>query len=243
MRIIKLNAIDSTNAFMKELGTVETLKDFTVVITKYQTQGRGQMGTIWQSHEGKNLTFSVFKNVSFLHPDNTFFLSIVASLAVVKTLKGFNIPRLKIKWPNDILSENKKICGILIENVMSNNQLKGTIIGIGLNVNQKDFNNLPQASSLLLISGRVFNLDELLEGIIANLKHYFSFLKNGKHDSLLSKYENNLFRKNKPSTFKDENGELFTGLIKGISDSGCLKILLEDNICKEFELKQVSLLY
>ena len=243
MRIIKLNAIDSTNAFMKELGTVETLKDFTVVITKYQTQGRGQMGTIWQSHEGKNLTFSVFKNVSFLHPDNTFFLSIVASLAVVKTLKGFNIPRLKIKWPNDILSDNKKICGILIENVMSNNQLKGTIIGIGLNVNQKDFNNLPQASSLLLISGRVFNLDELLEGIIANLKHYFSFLKNGKHDSLLSKYENNLFRKNKPSTFKDENGELFTGLIKGISDSGCLKILLEDNICKEFELKQVSLLY
>ena len=181
--------------------------------------------------------------MSFLHPDNTFFLSIVASLAVVKTLKGFNIPRLKIKWPNDILSENKKICGILIENVMSNNQLKGTIIGIGLNVNQKDFNNLPQASSLLLISGRVFNLDELLEGIIANLKHYFSFLKNGKHDSLLSKYENNLFRKNKPSTFKDENGELFTGLIKGISDSGCLKILLEDNICKEFELKQVSLLY
>ena len=243
MRIIKLNAIDSTNTFMKELGTVETLKDYTVVTAKYQTQGRGQMGTVWQSFEGKNLMFSVFKNVSFLHPEHTFFISIVASLSVLKTLKGFNMPRLKIKWPNDILSENKKICGILIENVMSNNQLKGTIIGIGLNVNQTEFNNLPQASSLLLISGRVFNLEELMENIVINMRHYFSFLKNGKRELLLSKYENNLFRKNKPSTFKDEKGELFTGFIQGISESGCLKIILEDNVTKEYELKQVSLLY
>ena len=243
MRIIKLNAIESTNAFLRQLGTVEKLDDYTIVTTKFQSEGRGQMGTVWQSQEGKNLMFSVYKNVSFLNSDHVFFLSIVVSLALVKTLKRFNIPKLKVKWPNDILSEDKKVCGVLIENVVSNNQLKGTIIGVGLNVNQTEFQNLPQASSLLLISGKVHNLDELLDSVISQMRHYFSLLKNKKYEVLLSKYENLLFRKGKASTFRDTNGDLFTGIIQGVTQYGSLKILLEDNISKEFDLKQVSLLY
>lgn len=242
-RIIKLNAIDSTNAFIKQLSMTEKLEDYTVVMAKYQTKGKGQLGTTWQSQDGKNLMFSVFKKVPFISSEHAFFLSIVTALAIVKTLKGFNIPKLKVKWPNDILSENKKICGILIENVLYNNQIKETIVGIGLNVNQTEFENLPQASSLLLISGRVYATEELLHGIIKNLKHYFSFLKNGKHDTLLSKYENLLFRKDKASTFKSTDGNMFTGLIQGVTQAGSLKILLEDNVYKEFELKEVSLLY
>ncbi|HPF96946.1 MAG: biotin--[acetyl-CoA-carboxylase] ligase [Flavobacteriaceae bacterium] len=242
-RIIKLNAIDSTNAYIRQMNMEEKLDDYTVVMTKFQTQGRGQLGTVWHSQEGKNLMFSVFKRIPFVPSEHAFYLSIVTALAIVKTLKGFNIPKLKVKWPNDILSENKKICGILIENVLYNNQMKETIIGIGLNVNQTEFENLPQASSLLLISGRVHDTEELLHSIIKNLKHYFSFIKQGKYESLLSKYENLLFRKDKPSTFKSADGTLFTGLIQGITQTGSLKILLEDNVCKEFELKQVSLLY
>lgn len=243
MHVIKLNAIDSTNAYLRQLGSVEDLKDYTVATAKFQSMGRGQMGTVWQSQNGKNLMFSVFKNVSFLSSDNVFFLSIVTALAITKTLKSFHIPKLKIKWPNDILSEDKKVCGVLIENVLNNNRLKGTIIGVGLNVNQTEFNNLPQASSLLAISGKVYNLDELLVSIITNMRHYFSLLKNEKHDILLSKYENLLFRKDKASTFKAENGDLFTGIIEGVNQAGSLKVLLEDGISKEFDLKQVSLLY
>lgn len=243
MRIIKLNAIDSTNAYLRQLGNKEDLRDYTIVSAKYQTNGRGQMGTVWHSQTGKNLMFSVFKNVSFLSSDNVFFLSIVSALAITKTLREFNISRLKIKWPNDILSEDKKVCGVLIENVLSNNKLKGTIIGIGLNVNQTEFENLPQASSLLLISGKVYNLDELLVSIVTNMKFYFSLLKNEKYGVLLSKYENLLFRKGKASTFRDIKGDQFTGIIEGVSQAGSLKILLEDEVSKEFDLKEVTLLF
>ena len=243
MRIIKLNAIDSTNVFMRQLSTAEKLKDYTIVATKLQTEGKGQMGTVWQSQKGKNLMFSVFKDVSFLHSDYAFFISIVSALSVVTALKRFNIPKLKVKWPNDILSEEKKVCGILIENVLSNNQIKESIIGIGLNVNQTEFQDLPQASSLLLISGKVYNLDELLDSIISQMKHYLSLLKNEKYSELLLEYETLLFRKEKPSTFKDTNENLFTGIIQGITLSGSLKILLEDDILKTFDLKEVSLLY
>ena len=243
MPIIKLNAIDSTNSYLKQLSNKGKLDDYTVVVTKYQTNGRGQMGSEWHSQDSKNLMFSVFKDVSFLNLNSTFFLSLVSSLAIVRTLDQFMIPKLKVKWPNDILSESKKICGVLIENVIKKDQVKGTIIGIGLNVNQTEFKELPQASSLLLLTGIVYNTDELLKVIIKNLKYYFSYLKKNNHKFLIQEYEKLLFRKDKPSTFKSFTGEIFSGIIQGISPNGNLIVLLEDNILKEFDLKEVSLLY
>ena len=108
MRIIKLNAIDSTNSFLKELSGLEVVEDYTVVTADFQTQGRGQMGTVWNSNKGENLMFSVFKDVSFLKFDDHFNISMVVAIALVRTLEQFNIPKLSIKWPNDILSEGKK---------------------------------------------------------------------------------------------------------------------------------------
>src|SRR5690606_11483476 len=157
MRIIKLDAIDSTNSYLRRLSMEETLEDYTVVMTKYQTQGKGQMGTIWHSEKSKNLMFSVFKDTSNLHIEYPFFISMATSLALLKTLRKFSTPKLSIKWPNDILSEDKKICGILIENVIKQNTLSNTIIGIGLNVNQTEFKNLLKASSLKLTTGKVFH--------------------------------------------------------------------------------------
>ena len=133
MPIIKLDATDSTNSYLRKLSTVETVLDFTIVTAKYQTEGRGQMGTIWSSETSKNLTFSVFKDVSNMNLDFPFFISIVTSLAIIRTLETFSLPKLSIKWPNDILSEDKKVCGILIENVIKNNNINASIIGIGLN--------------------------------------------------------------------------------------------------------------
>jgi len=221
----------------------ETLEDYTVVMTKYQTQGKGQMGTIWHSEKSKNLMFSVFKDTSNLHIEYPFFISMATSLALLKTLRKFSTPKLSIKWPNDILSEDKKICGILIENVIKQNTLSNTIIGIGLNVNQTEFENLLKASSLKLMTGKVFHLDEVLQAILKNLKHYFKMLKNNEFELLKEEYEAALFRKDKPSTFKDAQGRVFTGFIKNVSLSGNLQVLLEDNIIKEFELKEIMLLY
>ncbi|MFG6685558.1 biotin--[acetyl-CoA-carboxylase] ligase [Mariniflexile sp. HNIBRBA6329] len=243
MHIIKLNAIDSTNSYLKAHCLNELVADYTAVITKNQTNGRGQMGTVWESQSSKNLTFSVYKDVSSFNVEYPFYISMVVSLALLKTLQFFSISKLSVKWPNDILSENKKICGILIENVVKQSKFSSSIIGIGLNVNQVEFDNLPKASSLKLITGRVYDLDEVSSIIIKNLKHYFNILKRGHLDVLKEKYEASLFRKNKPSTFQDAEGLMFSGIIKGVSDYGNLQILLEDDIIKEFDLKTVTLLY
>jgi len=243
MHIIKLNAIDSTNTYLKKISSKEEMDDYTVVITKHQTQGRGQMGTIWDSEKGKSLMCSVFKGCSSVSIKNQFFISIVTSLAIIKVLQSFSVSKIRIKWPNDILSENKKLCGILIENVIKNNSLEASIIGIGLNVNQTEFDNLPNASSLRIITGTVFDLDELLQLILKNLKYYFSILEKGHLKVLKNEYENLLFRKNKPSTFKNQQGFVFAGFIKGINEIGQLQIILEDEVLKEFDLKEIQLLY
>ncbi|MDO5977925.1 biotin--[acetyl-CoA-carboxylase] ligase [Flavivirga spongiicola] len=243
MLIVKLNAIDSTNSYLRKLSAEETVDDYTTVIAKKQTQGRGQMGTVWSSQASKNLTFSVFKDVSQLHLEHPFYISIITSLALLKTLQFFSISRLSVKWPNDILSEDKKICGILIENVIKQNKINASVIGIGLNVNQTKFENLPKASSLKMISGKIFDLDEIVHVILKNLKYYFLLLKKGQYDVLKEDYEAYLFRKNKPSTFKDKEGTVFSGFIEGISESGNLQVLLEDDIIKEFDLKAITLLY
>lgn len=243
MHIIKLNAIDSTNSYLRQLSVTEAIEDFTVVVANYQTHGRGQMGTQWDSQASKNLMVSVFKDVSYLDLESHYYISKVVSLSILEALKTFNIKNLKVKWPNDILSENKKIGGILIENVIKQNKLSATIIGFGININQTEFDHLPQASSMRLISGRVYALEEVLQVIMVKLQHNFKILEKNKFETLKKAYEKHLFRKDKPSTFKDAKGQLFSGYIKGVSNSGNLQVLVEDDIIKEFDLKTITMLY
>jgi BirA family biotin operon repressor/biotin-[acetyl-CoA-carboxylase] ligase len=243
MRIIKLNAIDSTNSYLRRLSNEENLEDYTIVTAEYQTHGKGQMGTIWSSESSRNLMFSVFKDTTKFRLEYPFLISMVTSLAVIKALQSFSISKLSIKWPNDILSEDKKICGILIENVIKQQSLGNTIIGVGLNVNQTEFINLPKASSLKLITGNVYDLEEVLYEVIKSLKYYFGVLKRADYEGIKTAYEAYLFRKNKPSTFKDNKGLVFSGYIKSVTLSGNLQVLLEDEIIKEFDLKEVALMY
>ena len=243
MRIIKLSAIGSTNTFLRQISSAEPIEDYTVVVAEHQTDGRGQMGADWIVQGGKNLTFSVFKEVSFLPLENHFFISIAVSLSVISVLNRLKILKTYIKWPNDILAENKKVCGILIENVIKNNKLTASIIGIGLNVNQAEFANLPKASSLLKLKGKSFSVEEILHQIIEELQHNFKKLRNKEFSSLKEAYENQLFRKGKPSTFKDSQENLFSGYIQGVSKDGNLRVLLEDDIVLEYDLKEIQLLY
>lgn len=242
MQLIKLNATDSTNAYLKELLLTGILVDFTVVMAHEQLKGRGQMGTSWVSEPGKNLTFSVLNKSVGLEVGAQFLLNMAVSLAIYNTLFKLQVPDLKIKWPNDIMSGHSKICGILIENILSGQQIQASIIGIGLNVNQLVFPNLPNVSSLKLLLGKTLPLEELLHKIVDNLK---ALLKEKINDEnyLFSHYEELLFRKDKPSTFKNKEGEMFMGFIKGVTKGGKLLILLEDDILQEFDLKEVRLLF
>ena len=243
MRIIKVDAIESTNTFLRDLIRSTSVEAFTTVSAREQTAGRGQMGTIWKSKAGENLTCSVFVPMKGFALSSQFYISMAVALAISKTLQSLLIPKIKIKWPNDILSDKQKVCGILIENIVAHGQLTGVIVGIGLNVNQIDFEGLPQASSLKLITGKFFNIDELTMVMLDNLKKYIELLTANEFDALHKAYEALLFRKNKPSTFQDVKGESFVGIICNVSPSGKLNVLLEDEIVQEFDLKQIKLRY
>ena len=243
MHIIKLNATDSTNSYLRRLSMNERLEDYTVVVANHQSEGRGMMGTVWQSESSKNLTFSVFKNVDFLQFDLQFYISMCVSLSVADVLNEYHLKQVKIKWPNDILSEQQKLSGILIENIVKNNQLKSTIIGIGLNVNQSEFDNLPNANSIKNVIGKPIDLDEILNSLLNSLKKRFSDLEKGRLEKIRQKYQMSLFRMDKPSTFKNLQDEIFTGYIKGVTETGQLRVLVEDNQIKIYDLKEISLLY
>jgi len=242
LKIRKLNATDSTNSYLKELAKKLTLQNFTTVVTKNQTSGRGQVDNEWVSENGKNLLFSTFTIINDLKISQQKYLNFAVSLAVFNTLKNFKIPKLSIKWPNDIMSADKKICGILIENVLKNQTIYSSVIGIGLNVNQTIFSDdLPNATSLKKILKKELDLDILLDSVLKNLKETISLLNQQKYTILENNYLHVLYKKNIPTLFKNNNRDvLFMGIIKSISKDGKLQILLENETLQEFGIKEIS---
>ena len=242
MKLIKLDAIDSTNEFLKGLSAQQDLENFTVVTAENQTKGKGQRGTIWNSEVGKNLIMSVLVR-DFLTDINAIFnLNIAFSLAVIAALKKKNIPDLSIKWPNDILSANKKIGGILIENSIKSDAAILSIVGLGLNVNQTNFEGLPKASSLSIVIGQNLDKEELLSEIMANLeKNVAESLQNPTN--LRQQYVDLIYKKEIPMPFMNQNNKKFMGIIQGISPIGRLLVLLVDDSVVEFDIKEVQMLY
>jgi BirA family biotin operon repressor/biotin-[acetyl-CoA-carboxylase] ligase len=225
------------------MASSSTVENFTVVVTENQIKGRGQQGSTWESEVGKNLIFSVFVVFDALNVLDKKYLSYAVSLAVFEVLQQENIPRIAIKWPNDILSANKKIGGILIENSLKGSKISSSVIGIGLNVNQTRFSStLEKASSLKLTSNRTFNLEQLLEDMVVSLQSKIALLNTKDFSSLESSYLRVLYKKNTPTMFKDRKGALFMGIIRGISMDGKLQVELEDEMLREFGIKEISLL-
>lgn len=245
MHIIKLNAIPSTNTFLKELSNTKKLINFTTVVTENQSNGKGQRGNVWLSETGKNLTFSTLIKDFSISQFSPFLLNIIVPVSIIQVLEKYDVNNLKVKWPNDILAESKKIGGILIENTFKKNNQIESVIGIGLNVNQTDFENLPKASSILLATGQYKNREELLEKIVSQIELNYQDLLNGnKQESFFwNFYHQNLFRKDIPSVFEKPNGEKFQGIIKKVTKEGKLEILLENDTLCNFDIKEVSLLY
>ena len=243
MEIIKLNATNSTNTYLKNLLKEKQVKDLSCIWALSQTQGRGQQGAKWISEPGKNLTFSVLKKFENLSSEYHFLLNMEVSLAIFRALKKLYIPDLAVKWANDILSSKKKICGILIENTLHKEQISSSIIGIGVTVNQVFFNDLPNVSSLQKIMGHPFDLEEVLLLICQELEVSLKSLSPTRFETMLDEYHTHLFRKDKPSTFEYPNGERFMGYIRGVSHNGQLQVEQEDALMSSFSLKEIKLLY
>ena len=243
MELIKLSATDSTNDYLKELASKHVLQNYTVVTTNHQMMGRGQMGATWISEPGKNLTFSLLLYDALDNIDSIFSLNIAVATAIIEVLKNENIPDLKIKWPNDIMSANKKVGGILIENIIKSATDIQSIIGIGINVNQRNFEGLPQASSLCLATGRFYNCDELLVKIVEKIKLNVVQISEGKASDIWESYRNLLFKKGLPMPFENQEKQRFMGIIQGVNQTGQLELLLEDDSVQVYGIKEIQMLY
>jgi BirA family biotin operon repressor/biotin-[acetyl-CoA-carboxylase] ligase len=242
MPLIKLDAIDSTNDFLKQLFKESTVEDYAIVIANEQTKGKGQMGAKWISEPGKNLTMSILVKDVQLKNQNIYDFNIAVALSVFKVLKNIQIPNVAIKWPNDIMADSKKVAGILIENILKPNGSFTSIVGVGLNLNQTYFENLPQATSLKCISGKNYEQEDLAILIKESLEANRIIL-NKNPESLWKDYHENLYKREYPSPFEDINGNRFMGIIKKVTREGKLEVKLENDLIKYFEVKELKMLH
>ena len=203
---------NSTNTLLKELIAKGQEPDF--IYAGYQTAGRGQTGNSWESEKGKNLICSIL-----LPPNkNLYFLNIAVSVAI---LRLFDEP-LTIKWPNDIYWKDKKLAGILLENAIIGNEVKYTIAGIGLNVNQTEFvSDAPNPVSLKQISGKEYAIDSLMQDLLEAVHTVL----NEPEEAVWSEYKAHLYRREGYWSFADQNGT-FEAQIEDVLPSG--EIVLRD---------------
>jgi BirA family biotin operon repressor/biotin-[acetyl-CoA-carboxylase] ligase len=185
---------------------------------------------------------SVFIDNFFTNNNQVFDINIVVTHSIIQALEIFKIPELSIKWPNDILSYNKKIGGILIENSFKSNGTINSIIGLGLNVNQINFENLPKASSMAVICKTSFDKQEVLFMIVEKIKQNSSlWIQNS--EVMRTSFTNRLFKIGVPMPFSDQKNQKFMGIIQGVSVIGKLEVLLEDNSVSEYGIKEIEMLY
>lgn len=239
------DSIDSTNSEARRQLPVNA--KMSVYAAKFQTAGRGQRGNKWSSAAGQNLTFSVLLNLA--HPQmpdlavqDQFLLSIVASLSVSDLLQKLNI-RNSIKWPNDIYIGRRKVCGMLIENIVGNAGLEHSIIGIGLNLNQTEFPpELVNPTSVLVCSGLKTVPEEVLDDFLDIFSGYMPYLSDIEGiNEIRNKYVSRLFGLGVSREYHDclRNVD-FTGTIKGISEEGLLLMEMPDKTVTNYSFKEVS---
>ena len=211
-----------------------------IVVTDFQTQGKGQRGSLWLSEKGKNLLFSLLLKPHFLKATDVYLLNIIIGLAIRSTLvelvRGGDIC---LKWPNDVYVDGNKIAGILIETSLQRNSIQDAVVGIGLNVNQSHFSNL-LATSLKIITGKTFNLYEVLEKILVQIEDYYHLLRAEEKGKILHEYHKAMLWKGELHTFQARDKKI-EGVILGVNSTGNLVIDCNGSQ-KVFGVKEITFL-
>jgi BirA family transcriptional regulator, biotin operon repressor / biotin---[acetyl-CoA-carboxylase] ligase len=226
--LIFLPNVDSTNSYAMLLLKNVKPKEGTVIYAGSQTHGRGQRSKLWSSEPGRNLTMSVILFPSFLELKNQRFLYQISALACYDTIAAFLKQGqfdIKIKWPNDILVNSKKVCGILIENNVIENKISSAVVGLGINVNQKSFDEHLNAVSLGLCCGCDIEPKEIMIAFCNALSQYYKLLKSGKTKQIQGQYQSLMFGLNEWREFSFY-GKSSIMKVNGTAPSGLL--LLED---------------
>ena len=234
-----LPSCHSTNTVASELIRNQEAVNGLIVITNEQTAGRGQQGNTWLSTANLNLTFSAIFFPSTYFITDSFYLNIVSSLAVAKTMEEF-IPsnkQVSVKWPNDVYIGNKKVSGILIENTLRADKINSVVMGIGINVNQPEF-EYTTATSMLHESDRAFSLQEVLDRLCEHIETLYLKLNAGLKHELLNLYQSKLYALNTLHAYQDEDGD-FMGYMRGVEENGTLLMEKESGTKREYQFKEV----
>ncbi|MDR3652538.1 MAG: biotin--[acetyl-CoA-carboxylase] ligase [Paludibacter sp.] len=227
---------NSTNALLWEMMREKSLPEGFTVRTDFQTAGKGQIGNSWESEAGMNLLFSVVLYPQRIPIDNQFLLSQLVSLGIKETLDEY-ADNIAVKWPNDIYWNDKKLCGILIENSLQGDKIKTSIVGIGLNVNQKKFiSDAPNPVSLLQITGKRQNRKALQEKIRQKILKLYTEMEVEK---IHSDYAKALYRKSGIHVFTADDLS-FRAKIISVYPDGRLELETESGERKGFYFKEVQ---
>ena len=222
MKEIHFTEIDSTNLYLKK--HYAELDDLDIVDAKHQSAGRGRMARVWEDSSGENLLFSVLIKDKNLFPEFSS-LSLLAASSIMNTIKSLGINGVSVKWPNDVMVNDKKICGILLESVSFGSEIEALIIGIGLNVNQNEFDELPHATSIYIEAKKGYEIGAFSELVYTNIRNDILMFKMGDRSYLENiRNANYLTCQYVDFVYNDENKR---GYVKGIDDDNKLIIDVE----------------
>ncbi len=239
---IFLPEVESTNSYAIALLKNVNLLEGTVIYSTNQTKGRGQRGNIWISGPGLNLAVSYILKPTFLSIDKLYYMYIISALAVhdlMAEMLDSSQFDIKIKWPNDILVNSKKIAGILNENFLNSMIANTSVVGIGININQEDFRGLQNVTSLKMMDSKEHDSSLVLRALNRHLENYYLKLKGQNYETLLKKYYAHFFKIGELQLFimNDQEKEF---IVKGINEKGLLN--LTDKSGKEhyFDIKEIK---
>ena len=209
-----------------------------IFITNHQTRGKGQRGNTWETKPGENLTFSLVLQPHFLDLSEQFLLNMAISNAIRQGMQEY-IPQLQVKWPNDlVVPAAGKIGGILIENLVGSKGWEYAVVGIGLNINQREFSS-PQATSLSLVTGSSYPLEELFKLLITQVEQAYLALKKGKRELLRQEYLRHLYLLDQWAQYRVSEQTL-AGKIIGLSENGNLLLELPSGQQQSFGIKEIT---
>lgn len=236
MNSIWLDSIDSTNS--EALRHLPELLSGTVIVAREQTAGRGQRGNTWFTEPGQNLTFSIVLKDLKLPAAEAHLLNYLASVAVSEFLDGYGV-RCSVKWPNDIFVGRSKICGILVENSLSGGEVASSVIGIGININQKEFPQLSNATSLFRQTGKEYDIKECLDAFLRAFVNNLVLLTDS---ALVDKYSSRMFQQGVSAKYHDLlTDREYNGIIRNVEPDGRLHIYDKDSgKNRYYRFKEVS---
>ena len=240
---IELQSVDSTNNYALSQIHANMAQPGTCYFAHEQTSGKGQRGKSWATERGTNIILSIVVKPDFLQTFQQFQLSTCVAVGTHQFFSKYDKDSLKIKWPNDIYWRDRKLGGILIENIIRSQESGGgnwdwAVVGIGININQANFaTNLKNPVSLKQITGESFDQIELAKQLCLSIDHFYKKLLNSETNTILEIYNQFLYKKDEMVKLKKGN-RIFSGIIKNVTPTG--QLIVQHSVEEQFDFGEIE---